>query len=128
LLLAAFALSCFIAYTMMRKWQIRQASKQIAVDPLLSGYALQQPTVVFFTTPMCQACKYQQGPILDRLNHQHGVQVIQVDASENAEAASKWGVMTAPTTFVLNKIGEVLFVNNGVTDEYVLKQQLGLQS
>lgn len=74
-----------------------------------------KPGVVFFTTPDCVTCKAAQRPALaalaDRLPGT--VQVIEVDAVENAELAREWSVLSVPTTFVLDRHGTPRQVNHG---------------
>jgi hypothetical protein len=68
----------------------------------------------------------QQQPALQRLQTQlgDGIQVIQIDASENSEAADRWGVFSAPTTFILDSLKQVRDVNYGVADTPKLIRQL----
>jgi thiol-disulfide isomerase/thioredoxin len=70
---------------------------------------------VFFTTPDCVACKAAQKPALkelaDRLSGR--VQVIEVDALDNAVLAREWSVLSVPTTFVLDRNGRPRQVNHG---------------
>jgi thiol-disulfide isomerase/thioredoxin len=73
------------------------------------------PGVVFFTTPDCVTCKAAQIPALkalsDRLSGR--VQVIEVDALDNAALAREWSVLSVPTTFVLDRDGRPRQVNHG---------------
>jgi thiol-disulfide isomerase/thioredoxin len=73
------------------------------------------PGVVFFTTPDCVTCKAAQRPALaelaDRLTG--NVQVIEVDALDNAALAREWSVLSVPTTFVLDRNGTPRQVNHG---------------
>ena len=119
-----FCCLCLIAYRGITWWQLRQAVHQIA-DPLLEGISLERPTIIYFSSPQCYACKSQQAPTLERLQHKMDIQVIAVDATEQPESATNWGVMTVPTTFVLNEAGLPVAVNNGIVDEVTLAKQLG---
>lgn len=56
--------------------------------------------------------------------HRHPQEVLQFDATQVPDAADRWGVMSAPTTFVLNAVGEPQAVNHGVADERKLLQQI----
>ena len=73
------------------------------------------PGVVFLTTPDCVTCKAAQKPALralsDRLSGR--VQVIEVDALDNAVLAKQWSVLSVPTTFVLDRDGKPRRVNHG---------------
>ena len=52
------------------------------------------------------------------------VQIIQVDATENPDAATRWHVQTVPTTFILDGQGQPKDVNHGVAGVKKLRQQL----
>ena len=73
------------------------------------------PGVVFFSTPDCVTCRAAQKPALralsDRLSGR--VQVIEVDALDNAVLAKEWSVFSVPTTFVLDRDGKPRQVNHG---------------
>jgi thioredoxin-like negative regulator of GroEL len=75
---------------------------------------------------MCAPCKTQQTPALARLQTELGdaLQVVQIDATEQPEAAERWGVFSAPTTFVLDARGITQAVNYGVAGADKLRQQL----
>jgi thiol-disulfide isomerase/thioredoxin len=81
----------------------------------LSQFTPGTPGVVFFTTPDCVTCKAAQKPALsalaDRLSGR--VQVIEVDALDNAALAKEWSVLSVPTTFVLDRSGKPRQVNHG---------------
>jgi thiol-disulfide isomerase/thioredoxin len=84
------------------------------------------PAILYFTTPDCTACKTVQRPALQRLQERMGehLQVIEIDAQERSDLASRWGVMSVPTTFILDKDGQVRHVNHGATRAEKLLQQL----
>lgn len=81
----------------------------------LSQFTPGTPGVVFFTTSDCVTCKAAQKPALqalaDRLSGR--LQVIEVDALENAVLAKEWSVISVPTTFVLDRDGRPRQVNHG---------------
>ncbi len=114
------------AYALLRRSQLARVAKQAGCDPLLAGARAGVPTIVYFTTPGCAPCRYQQRPALAKLCEELGeyVQIIEVDAAEQPDAAQRWGVFTAPTTFVLNSSGAPHSVNHGVADARKLAQQI----
>lgn len=75
-----------------------------------------KPTIVYFTTPDCAPCKTVQRPALQKLTDLLGekLHVIEIDASEHPDVARTWGVMSVPTTFLLDEKGTAKYVNNGV--------------
>jgi thiol-disulfide isomerase/thioredoxin len=83
-------------------------------------------TLVYFTTSTCVPCKTIQRPAIEKLIQDLGnaLNVIEIDATEKPTLASRWGVMSVPTTFVINPRGELLHVNHGVTRAEKLLVQL----
>jgi thioredoxin-like negative regulator of GroEL len=108
----------------------RLTVKRLAIttpnDPLLTQVRAGVPTIVYFTTPMCQPCRTLQRPALDRLEAELGpnIQVIQVDSCEQPEVADRWGVFSAPTTVVLDRDQRPRQVNRGVASTETLMKQL----
>jgi thiol-disulfide isomerase/thioredoxin len=84
------------------------------------------PAILYFTTPECQPCKTIQRPALQRLQDRLGsrLQVVEVDAQERPDLASRWGVLSVPTTFIIDSSGQLRHVNHGVTRAEKLMQQL----
>lgn len=91
------------------------------LDPLPN-----KPTIVYFTTPDCAPCKTVQRPALEKLTHLLGekLHVVEIDATEYPDVAKTWGVMSVPTTFLLNSRGEARYVNNGVARVEKLMEQI----
>lgn len=114
------------AYWFYSQRQLHRVTTTRNTDPLLSGLKPGIPAIVYFTTPGCIPCKTQQQPALERLQGAMGeaVQILKFDATQIPEDADRWGVMSAPTTFILNAQGEPTAVNHGVADEQKLKRQL----
>jgi thiol-disulfide isomerase/thioredoxin len=85
-----------------------------------------KPVIVYFTTPDCAPCKTIQRPALEKLIALLGekLHVVEIDATERPDLAKTWGVMSVPTTFLLDSRGEARYVNNGVTRAEKLMEQL----
>jgi thiol-disulfide isomerase/thioredoxin len=85
-----------------------------------------KPVIVYFTTPDCVPCKTVQRPALDKVRTLLGekLQVIEIDAFERPDLAKRWGVMSVPTTFLLDARGEARYVNNGVARAEKLMEQI----
>jgi len=85
-----------------------------------------RPTVIYFTTPDCVPCRTIQRPALQKALSQLGetFQLIEVNAYEKPELARQWGVLSIPTTFVLDSTGKPRHVNFGVAPAEKLIQQL----
>jgi thiol-disulfide isomerase/thioredoxin len=67
-----------------------------------------KPVIVYFTTPDCAPCKTVQRPAIQKVTTLLGenVQVVEIDATERPDLAKTWGVMSVPTTFLLDAHGE----------------------
>ena len=85
-----------------------------------------KPVLVYFTTPDCVPCKTVQRPAIDRVSNLLGenLEVIEIDATKQPDLARTWGVMSVPTTFVLDACGEARYVNNGVARAEKLLEQI----
>ena len=85
-----------------------------------------KPVIVYFTTPDCVPCKTVQRPALDKVSTFFGekLHVVEIDATERPDLAKTWGVMSVPTTFLLNARGEARYVNNGVARVEKLMEQI----
>lgn len=113
-------------YQLLTRRQLRLATVNAAADPILRELRSGVPAIVYFTTPTCIPCRTQQQPALKRLQDELGdqIQIIRIDAMENPEAANRWGVFSAPTTFILDSQGQPREVNYGVADAKKLKRQI----
>lgn len=85
-----------------------------------------KPVLVYFTTPDCVPCKTVQRPAIDQVLNLLGekVQVIEIDAYERPDLAKMWGVLSVPTTFLLDGRGVARYVNNGVARANKLMEQI----
>jgi thioredoxin 1 len=127
-LIAAIALIGLglLTYTAWNRWQLRRLSKAARRVPGLEHWQPGLPGVLYFTTPDCAPCRTVQRPALERLQAELGgrTQIVQVDASAQTAAADHWGVLSVPTTFVLDAAGAPRHVNRGVASAEKLKRQL----
>jgi len=92
-----------------------------AFGPAESG----KPVLLYFTTPTCAPCKTVQRPAIHRLQELAGdrLQIVEIDASLQPEVASQWGVLSVPTTFIIDATGAPRYVNHGVTSAEKLLDQ-----
>ncbi len=126
LIVLALIIVAVVAFRLYTRYHLRRAAVSATTDPLLQNLQPGVPAIVYFTLPTCVPCRTQQQPALARLKDElgAGVQIVQIDASEDAEAAERWGVFSAPTTFILDACRQVREVNYGVADAQRLKRQL----
>ena len=52
------------------------------------------------------------------------INIVKVDATVDPDSSKRWGVLSVPTTFVLDREGNPMKVNNGFVDENKLLDQL----
>ncbi len=114
------------AWMVFNRLSVRQLAQAAPADPLLASLQAGVPTILYFTTPFCEPCRTLQKPALARLQAELGsaIQVVQVDATEHPDVADRWGVFSAPTTFILDGKRRPRRVNRGVASAEVLKKQL----
>ena len=92
----------------------------------LFGRLPEKPVIVYFTTPDCVPCKTLQRPAIESVANMLGerLHVVEIDATQQSDLAKTWGVMSVPTTFVLDAHGEARYVNNGVARAEKLLEQI----
>lgn len=125
-ILIVFGALAVLAFQVFRRWQVQHVTRLAATDPLLSAMRRGIPAIVYFTSPTCVPCRTQQRPAIQRLLAEMGdaVQVIEVNALEQPEAADRWGVLSIPTTFILDRQGHPREINYGVARTEKLRHQL----
>ena len=110
---AAIISAGILLFHLGNRWILARAARQ----PQIAGFTRQGiPTLLYFTTPTCAPCKTIQRPAIERLKQLVGdrLQVVEIDASSQPEVARQWGVLSVPTTFVLDAAGRPRHVNHGV--------------
>ncbi|HLF00856.1 MAG TPA: thioredoxin family protein [Anaerolineales bacterium] len=118
-----------LAYAAYGQFTVRRAqNKRLGLESARPGV----PAILYFTTPSCVPCRTAQGPAIERLTAALGdaLQVIKIDAQEQPDVADHWGVLSVPTTFVIDRSGKPRFFNAGVAQVDKLEKQLlqaGLQ-
>jgi thiol-disulfide isomerase/thioredoxin len=128
LILLAVIAAAAVVYTAWRAYQRRRLlavaahAAPPAVAQLVDGT---RPAVLYFTTPECAQCRLQQTPILSQLAAKVDVAVHKLDAVEQEALARFYGIMTVPTTVVLDPQLRPVAVNHGVTPLPKLLAQVG---
>jgi len=112
-----------LAYSLTNRLILARAAKK---SHRLDGFSLGIPGILYFTTSTCAPCKTVQRPAIQQVQQTLGdeIQVIEVDASERLDLAKEWGVISVPTTFILDKNGQPRQINHGVARAEKLLAQL----
>jgi thiol-disulfide isomerase/thioredoxin len=109
------------------RWHLRRLNWQAAGRlPGLESLRPGVSAVLYFTAPDCAPCRTLQRPALEQLQNALGdrVQVIELDAMANTQVADHWGVLSVPTTIVIDTRGQARRINHGVATRDRLAQQL----
>jgi thiol-disulfide isomerase/thioredoxin len=123
LLVAGLIALAVLGYSLVNRLILHRAGKnRLGLDDYNPG----KPGILYFTMPGCIPCQTTQRPALAHLQKiTYGeVQVIQVDTVEHPDLAESWGVLSVPTTFVIDSMGEPRRVNHGVALAEKLLEQL----
>lgn len=123
LLAAVVILLAWVAYRMYAKILLTHRARR---GLGLEAYTAGSPAILYFTTPECGPCKTVQRPALAEIRTQFPdrLQIIEVDASADSELANTWGVLSVPTTFIIDARGQPRGVNHGVARAQKLMKQL----
>jgi len=111
---AAIMTAGILIFHLGNRWILYRAGRL----PQIAGISRQgKPILLYFTTPTCAPCKTIQRPAIERLQQLAGdrLRVVEIDAASQPEVARQWGVLSVPTTFVLDAAGKPRYVNHGVT-------------
>ena len=119
-----------LAVFAVRAWNARRVKQLTARAPLWEALG-EAPdgrrTLVAFSTPSCAACHTAQPPAIRAVQEHLGAnqfRVIRIDASTQPEVARAFGVLTVPSTVVLEPAGRVVAVNQGFAPSRRLIEQL----
>jgi thioredoxin-like negative regulator of GroEL len=114
LIILALVASGLLVYRLAGLLTLRRAG---ALSSALLEGAQGKPVLLYFTTPACAPCKTVQRPAIRRLEELTAgrLEVVEIDASARPDLADRWGVLSVPTTFVLDASGRPRHVNHGVT-------------
>jgi thioredoxin 1 len=105
------------AYYMLRSWHIRRASQGLSPEG--------QPAVLYFRSDHCLPCQTQAHYLEQAIADFSGrLAVNRIDTDDEPEQAARYGVFTLPTTLVVDELGQVKYVNYGVTAARTLRRQL----
>jgi thioredoxin-like negative regulator of GroEL len=105
--------------------RLDRATEALTPDVLAKLGLESRPGIVYVWTETCGQCRTMQAPALDRVTEaMPQVEVVSINAVERSNVASRFGVLTVPTTAVIDSAGSLRAVNHGYADVETLKGQL----
>ena len=104
-----------------RMLRLANTAVPASVRNLVAG---DRPAILYFTTLDCAQCRFQQSPILERFAQQARIAVYAVDAVAQQDLARFYGVMTVPSTVLLNPKLQPVAINHGLATPDRLAQQI----
>lgn len=118
-----------VAIGLWQLWRYYQARRLAALAQhdapmVLAGKLAPGPTVLYFTGAHCAQCRLQQTPILSQLLAATPVNLHMVDAVQEEQIARFYGVMTVPTTILLDRTHTPKAINHGLASLPQLRQQV----
>jgi thioredoxin 1 len=125
LLCVAIAAAAYLLWHRYQRRRLTLVSEQVTPPEVKRLVDPSRPAVLYFTTPECAQCRLQQAPILNQLAAKLDVAVHKLDAVEQDALARFYGIMTVPTTVVLDLQLRPVAVNHGVTPLPKLLAQVG---
>ncbi|MCE7983991.1 MAG: thioredoxin [Caldilinea sp. CFX5] len=113
-------------WQLWRFYQMRRLATlaKRSAPAVLAGRLAPGPTVLYFTGPHCAQCRLQQTPILTQLTAAAPVNLHTIDAVQEEQVARFYGVMTVPTTILLDRTHTPKAINHGLVSLPQLRQQV----
>jgi len=129
LILLFAALLVGIGWMLLRwllAWRLERISRKPVANGLgavIHGDVSGAPTLLYFSTNQCAQCRFQQSPILDRLASATTMDIVKIDAIESRELADYYGILTVPSTVLLNAQRKPVAINHGLAHFEKLRLQ-----
>jgi thioredoxin-like negative regulator of GroEL len=119
-LIAGIGLLLYIG--MNRILLARLRARRLGLESMRPGI----PAILCFTPPYSQPCRTVQRPALAKLQERLGdcLQIVTVDATQRSDLADTWGVLSVPTTFLIDSNGRPRRVNHGLVSADNLLHQI----
>jgi thioredoxin-like negative regulator of GroEL len=119
-------LAVAVVWGAIRLWRSIKLRHLRTQTPFNSIVPAGKPAVVAFSAPYCQECHTLQAPALKRLqtNLDDRVTVATLSALEHPDLVDHLGILTVPSTVVLDASGVVRHLNLGYASDAKLREQL----
>jgi thioredoxin-like negative regulator of GroEL len=112
LIVAALIVCIVLVPWLVRRWLAHRTRRTLSTA---RWDASPTPAILAFSTPTCAECRVRQAPALERVKAALGdtVQIVKVDALNQPELASQFGVLTVPSSAVIDRTGRPVAMNHG---------------
>ena len=127
LILSAVILAVLAIWGGLRLWRVAKVRQLQNGTPLSKMVPTGKPAIVAFSSPSCRDCHTLQAPALARLKTKlhDRVTVLSLSALEHPELVDFLGILTVPSTVVVDAKGAVKALNLGYASDTKLIEQLG---
>jgi thioredoxin 1 len=111
-------------------WQLYKVRHRVRLQGSNAGASIQEgensPVLLVFTAPGCSICKRKQHPAMEEVAQELGeaLSVSEIDVTSQPELAAQYGVMTVPSSVVIDTNGNVQAINHGFASAEKLRLQL----
>jgi len=110
------------SFVVFKQMHVGRLNRETAVSAITS---FATPTLLYFRSDTCVACPTQGRYVEEVANGWNGRIVIhKIDTDTEPETAQRYGVMTLPTTILVDHTGSVRDVNYGLTNAHKLNKQV----
>ena len=126
LILLGVTLAIVAVWGALRAWRSVKLRRLSSQSPFSSIVPPGKPAVVAFSAPYCQDCHTLQEPALARLeqNLSQRVSVKSLSALDYPDLVEQLGILTVPSTVVIDARGTVRHLNLGYASDAKLREQL----
>ncbi len=108
-----------------RRLRALQAQGAGADTSPVAEFVASGPALLYFTTDSCAQCRFQQTPILQQLQAQvAALPVVTLDATQRLDLARYFGILTVPSTVLLDGRHMPIAINHGVAPLQKLQLQV----
>ncbi|KAA3660041.1 MAG: thioredoxin [Chloroflexi bacterium] len=114
----------FVAFRQMHVGRLNRG--ETATSAVLSaGVSSLTPTLLYFRSDTCAVCPTQGRYVEEVVKGWNGRLAIQkIDTDTEPETAQRYGVMSLPTTILVDHNGSVQDINYGLTNAHKLNKQV----